>query len=112
MRSVLSLVIVTITNVVGAGAQVLTPMALSDPKYQHLQQLHLQALMDIGSEVQQHKFRTPSISAACSMWISTKCRWETSVLFSPGLIRTSPCCKSPETIRPPTLPRGWILISA
>lgn len=59
MRSVLSLVILAMLNVVSAGAQVLTPMEISDPKYQRLQQLHVQALIDIGSEIQEHKFPYP-----------------------------------------------------
>jgi hypothetical protein len=59
MRSVVSLIILAIANVAGAGAQVLTPMEVSDPKYQHLQQRHLQALMEIGSEIQEHKFPYP-----------------------------------------------------
>jgi hypothetical protein len=44
---------------IGAGAQVLTPMEISDPKYQHLQIVHLQTLMDIGAEIQEHKFPYP-----------------------------------------------------
>jgi len=59
MRSVLSVVTVAIISVVSCAAQVLTPMEISDPKYQRLQQLHMQALMDIGSEVQEHKFPYP-----------------------------------------------------
>jgi len=38
---------------------VLTPIEISDPKYQHLQQYHLQTLMDIGREIQEHKFPYP-----------------------------------------------------
>jgi hypothetical protein len=44
---------------VGAGAlraQVITPMELQDPKMQHLQQRHLQTLMAIGKEIEEHKF--------------------------------------------------------
>jgi hypothetical protein len=40
-------------------AQVVTPMELQDPKLQHLQQRHLQTLMDIGREIEQHKFPYP-----------------------------------------------------
>jgi len=37
-------------------AQVITPMELQDPKMQHLQQRHLQTLMVIGKEIEEHKF--------------------------------------------------------
>ena len=37
-------------------AQVLTPVELQDPKMQHLQQRHLQALMAIGKTIEDHKF--------------------------------------------------------
>ena len=40
-------------------AQVVTPMELSDPKTQRLQQLHLQTLMAIGKEVEAHPFPYP-----------------------------------------------------
>jgi hypothetical protein len=40
-------------------AQVVTPMELSDPKAQHLQQRHLQTLMAIGNEIQGHSFPYP-----------------------------------------------------
>lgn len=56
MRAVFSLTLLLIIIAVCAGAQVLTPMEISDPKYQHLQQRHLQALMDIGNEIHEHKF--------------------------------------------------------
>ncbi len=59
MRSVLYPIILAIVSIAGAGAQVLTPMEISDPKYQHLQQRHLQALMDIGNEIQGLKFSYP-----------------------------------------------------
>lgn len=48
--------------VLRAGAllgQVITPMELSDPKMQHLQQRHLQTLMAIGKEIGNHKFPYP-----------------------------------------------------
>jgi hypothetical protein len=38
------------------NAQVITPMELQDPKMQHLQQRHLQTLMVIGKEIEEHKF--------------------------------------------------------
>jgi hypothetical protein len=59
MRAALSLIIFALINAICAGAQVLTPMEISDPKYQHLQQLHLQALIDIGNEIEEHKFPYP-----------------------------------------------------
>ena len=37
-------------------AQVLTPMELSDPKLQHLQQRYMKALTAIGGEIESHKF--------------------------------------------------------
>jgi hypothetical protein len=40
-------------------AQAVTPMELSDPKTQHLQQRHLQTLMAIGTEIEAHKFPYP-----------------------------------------------------
>ncbi len=40
-------------------AQVVTPMELSDPKTQRLQQLHLQTLMAIGKQVEAHQFPYP-----------------------------------------------------
>lgn len=40
-------------------AQVITPVELSDPKAQHLQQRHLKTLMAIGTEIEAHKFPYP-----------------------------------------------------
>jgi hypothetical protein len=40
-------------------AQVVTPMELSDPKTQQLQQRHLKTLMAIGTEIENHKFPYP-----------------------------------------------------
>lgn len=40
-------------------AQVVTPVELSDPKAQHLQQRHLKTLMAIGNEITAHKFPYP-----------------------------------------------------
>lgn len=40
-------------------AQAVTPMEVSDPKAQHLQQRYLKALMAIGSEIEAHKFPYP-----------------------------------------------------
>src|SRR5271169_3839218 len=41
------------------AAQVLTPMELSDPKTQRLQQMYFKALVAIGNEVGAHKFPYP-----------------------------------------------------
>ena len=41
------------------SAQVLTPMEVPDPKDQRLQQQYLKALMDIGAQVEAHKFPYP-----------------------------------------------------
>jgi hypothetical protein len=40
-------------------AQVVTPVELSDPKAQHLQQVHLRTLMAIGTEIEAHQFPYP-----------------------------------------------------
>src|SRR5271165_710242 len=40
-------------------AQVVTPVELSDPKAQQLQQRHLKTLMAIGREIEDHKFPYP-----------------------------------------------------
>src|SRR5271167_3931787 len=40
-------------------AQVITPVELPDPRAQHLQQRHLQTLMAIGTEIEEHKFPYP-----------------------------------------------------
>ncbi len=40
-------------------AQVITPVELSDPRDQLLQQRHLQTLMAIGTEIEAHKFPYP-----------------------------------------------------
>jgi hypothetical protein len=39
-----------------ARGQVITPMELQDPKLQHLQQRHLQTLIAIGREIEEHQF--------------------------------------------------------
>jgi hypothetical protein len=52
----------TLIALLGTGvllAQVITPMELQDPKMQHLQQRHLQTLMTIGKEIEEHKFPYP-----------------------------------------------------
>jgi hypothetical protein len=48
-----------VTMSLPAAAQVITPIELSDPTAQHLQQRHLHTLMMIGSEVEEHKFPYP-----------------------------------------------------
>ena len=60
--SVRMVMAVTLMTLLGAGtllAQVITPMELQDPKMQHLQQRHLQTLMAIGKEIEEHKFPYP-----------------------------------------------------
>lgn len=42
-----------------AFGQAITPMELQDPKMQHLQQRHLQTLMLIGKQIEEHKFAYP-----------------------------------------------------
>lgn len=59
MRPILSLSLLAVINALCASAQVLTPIEISDAKYRHLQQQHLQALMDIGSEIHGHQFPYP-----------------------------------------------------
>ncbi len=54
--AVLSLVLGTMGSL---PAQVMTPMELSDPSAQHLQQRHLKTLMTIGTEIEAHKFPYP-----------------------------------------------------
>ncbi len=54
--AVLSVVLGTMGSL---RAQVMTPMELSDPSAQHLQQQHLQTLMSIGSQIEAHKFPYP-----------------------------------------------------
>src|SRR5271157_2364983 len=44
---------------VSSYAQVITPVELSDPKAQRLQQRHLQTLMVIATEIEAHKFPYP-----------------------------------------------------
>ena len=39
-----------------AFGQAITPMELQDPKMQHLQQRHLQTLMLIGKQIEEHKY--------------------------------------------------------
>ena len=58
LRGVAVLVVV-LGTMVPLRAQVITPMELSDPKAQRLQQRHLQTLMAIGTEIEAHKFPYP-----------------------------------------------------
>jgi hypothetical protein len=46
-------------SAISLSAQVMTPMELSDPKAQHLQQKYLKALMAIGSQIEGHNFPYP-----------------------------------------------------
>src|SRR5271157_1009516 len=50
---------VALAATVPSRAQVITPVELSDPKAQHLQQRHLQTLMAIATEIEAHKFPYP-----------------------------------------------------
>ena len=54
-----ALLVVLLGAMVPLRAQVITPVELSDPKAQRLQQRHLQTLMAIGSEIEAHKFPYP-----------------------------------------------------
>lgn len=58
-RSVAVTLLLVMTIGQAAVAQVVTAMELQDPKMQRLQQRHLQALMAIGGEIEQHKFPYP-----------------------------------------------------
>src|SRR5208337_2726192 len=49
----------TLAATVPSYAQVITPVELSDPKAQRLQQRHLQTLMAIATEIEAHKFPYP-----------------------------------------------------
>ena len=40
-------------------SQVVTPMEVTDPRSQRLQQQYIKALMDIGGQVEAHKFPYP-----------------------------------------------------
>lgn len=55
----LALLIGMLGIAISLSAQVMTPMELSDPKAQHLQQRHLKTLMAIGSEIEAHNFPYP-----------------------------------------------------
>ncbi len=59
MRFVRIVVVMLLGGIAPLVAQVITPVELPDPKAQHLQQRHLQALMAIGSEIEAHKFPYP-----------------------------------------------------
>jgi hypothetical protein len=53
------LLLCLLASLVSLRAQVVTPMEISDPGPQRLQQKYLKALMDIGSQVDAHKFPYP-----------------------------------------------------
>ena len=62
MKNIVSgaaLLVVVLGALSSLQAQAITPMELPDPKVQHLQQRHLQALMAIGTEIEAHKFPYP-----------------------------------------------------
>ena len=54
-RTVTSLLLL-LGTAISVRAQVLTAMELSDPTAQHLQQRHMQVLLDIGAQIESHKF--------------------------------------------------------
>ena len=58
LRGTVALV-VALAAIAPIGAQVITPVELSDPRAQRLQQRHLQTLMAIGTEIEAHKFPYP-----------------------------------------------------
>jgi hypothetical protein len=55
----IAVIIVVLGTAFPVTAQVVTPVELSDPAAQHLQQRHLQTLMAIGREIEAHKFPYP-----------------------------------------------------
>ena len=59
LASRITILIVLMGAMTMLRAQVVTPVELSDPKTQRLQQRHLQALMAIGTEIEAHKFAYP-----------------------------------------------------
>ena len=54
-----ALLVIVAGVMVPLRAQVITPVELSDPKAQRLQQRHLQTLMAIATEIEAHKFPYP-----------------------------------------------------
>ncbi|MGA2904825.1 MAG: hypothetical protein ABSD98_13400 [Candidatus Korobacteraceae bacterium] len=55
----IAVLVVALGAVAPLGAQVMTPVELSDPKAQRLQQIHLRTLMAIGTEIEAHTFPYP-----------------------------------------------------
>ena len=55
----LAVLVVALGIAAPLAAQVVTPVELSDPKAQQLQQRHLKTLMAIGREIEDHKFPYP-----------------------------------------------------
>jgi hypothetical protein len=55
---VVSALLIAISSQAAFG-QAITPMELQDPKMQHLQQRHLQTLMLIGKQIEEHKYPYP-----------------------------------------------------
>jgi hypothetical protein len=58
LRSI-AVVVAALAAIAPVRAQVMTPAELSDPKAQHLQQIHLRTLMEIGTEIEAHQFPYP-----------------------------------------------------
>ena len=59
VRRIAIVVMLALAAIGSMRAQVITPVELSDPKAQRLQQRHLQTLMAIGTEIEAHKFPYP-----------------------------------------------------
>lgn len=56
---VLAALVMVLSTALSLAAQAVTPMELSDPKAQHLQQIHLRTLMAIGTDIESHSFPYP-----------------------------------------------------
>src|SRR5271165_4199225 len=56
---IVTILLFLLGTVLTLKAQVVTPMEISDPRSQHLQQQYIKALMDIGARVEAHKFPYP-----------------------------------------------------
>ncbi len=59
LRKVVASLAIALAVTALVQAQAVTPMELSDPKAQHLQLRYLQTLMEIGKQIQAHKFPYP-----------------------------------------------------
>ncbi len=59
MKLLIGVAVLVLGAMTSVRAQVITPVELTDPKAQRLQQRHLQTLMAIGTEIEAHKFPYP-----------------------------------------------------